>query len=165
MLVIALFVLGPKRLPEAGRTAGRGIKEFKDAFAGVDGARSSTAAAPPRADSPRTRYIPPRPPAARRGRSIPTSTCRTRSSRPSARASNPASAGLGGRATTGTIGVRGAERVRLVTKFWRRVGVAVTVALAVSRLSLTVASVAAARSAIPGRSPPNLPGRRPPSMP
>ncbi len=27
--VIALIVLGPKRLPEAGRSLGRGIREFK----------------------------------------------------------------------------------------------------------------------------------------
>jgi sec-independent protein translocase protein TatA len=32
--VIALLVLGPKRLPEAGRSLGRGIREFKDGFTG-----------------------------------------------------------------------------------------------------------------------------------
>jgi sec-independent protein translocase protein TatA len=30
VLVIALLVLGPKRLPEAGRSLGRGIREFKE---------------------------------------------------------------------------------------------------------------------------------------
>jgi sec-independent protein translocase protein TatA len=30
VLVLALLVLGPKRLPEAGRSLGRGIREFKD---------------------------------------------------------------------------------------------------------------------------------------
>jgi sec-independent protein translocase protein TatA len=30
VLVVALLVLGPKRLPEAGRSLGRGIREFKD---------------------------------------------------------------------------------------------------------------------------------------
>jgi sec-independent protein translocase protein TatA len=30
VLVIALVVLGPKRLPEAGRALGRGLREFKD---------------------------------------------------------------------------------------------------------------------------------------
>jgi sec-independent protein translocase protein TatA len=28
--VVALLVLGPRRLPEAGRSLGRGIREFKD---------------------------------------------------------------------------------------------------------------------------------------
>jgi len=35
VLVIALIVLGPKRLPEAGRSIGRGIREFKDSISGV----------------------------------------------------------------------------------------------------------------------------------
>jgi sec-independent protein translocase protein TatA len=30
--VIALLVLGPKRLPDAGRSLGRGMREFKDAI-------------------------------------------------------------------------------------------------------------------------------------
>jgi sec-independent protein translocase protein TatA len=34
VLVIALIVLGPKRLPEAGRSIGRGMREFKDSIAG-----------------------------------------------------------------------------------------------------------------------------------
>jgi sec-independent protein translocase protein TatA len=29
VLVIALIVLGPKRLPEAGKSLGKGLKEFK----------------------------------------------------------------------------------------------------------------------------------------
>ena len=32
--VVALLVLGPKRLPEAGRAAGRSFREFKDAISG-----------------------------------------------------------------------------------------------------------------------------------
>ena len=35
VLVIALVVLGPKRLPEVGRSLGHGIREFKDAINGV----------------------------------------------------------------------------------------------------------------------------------
>lgn len=35
VLVIALLVLGPKRLPEAGRSIGKGMREFKDSLAGV----------------------------------------------------------------------------------------------------------------------------------
>jgi sec-independent protein translocase protein TatA len=34
VLVIALMVLGPKRLPDAGRSVGKGIREFKDAITG-----------------------------------------------------------------------------------------------------------------------------------
>ena len=32
--IIALLVLGPKRLPSAGRSLGRGIREFKDGISG-----------------------------------------------------------------------------------------------------------------------------------
>jgi sec-independent protein translocase protein TatA len=32
--VIALLVLGPKRLPSAGRSLGRGIREFRDGISG-----------------------------------------------------------------------------------------------------------------------------------
>ncbi|MGI8593268.1 MAG: twin-arginine translocase TatA/TatE family subunit [Solirubrobacteraceae bacterium] len=34
VLVIALIVLGPKRLPQAGRSVGRGMREFKAAISG-----------------------------------------------------------------------------------------------------------------------------------
>jgi sec-independent protein translocase protein TatA len=34
VLVIALVVLGPKRLPDAGRSVGKGMREFKDAITG-----------------------------------------------------------------------------------------------------------------------------------
>lgn len=34
VLAIALIVLGPKRLPDAGRSVGKGLREFKDAIAG-----------------------------------------------------------------------------------------------------------------------------------
>lgn len=32
VLVIALIVLGPKKLPEMGRSVGRGMREFKNAL-------------------------------------------------------------------------------------------------------------------------------------
>lgn len=38
VLVLALIILGPKRLPDAGRSLGRGIREFKDSISGT-GAR------------------------------------------------------------------------------------------------------------------------------
>jgi len=34
VLAIALIVLGPKRLPEAGRSIGRGMREFRDSLSG-----------------------------------------------------------------------------------------------------------------------------------
>ena len=34
VLVIALVVLGPKRLPSAGRSLGQGMREFKDSLSG-----------------------------------------------------------------------------------------------------------------------------------
>jgi sec-independent protein translocase protein TatA len=35
VLVIALLVLGPKRLPQAGRAIGGGMREFKDSLTGA----------------------------------------------------------------------------------------------------------------------------------
>ena len=34
ILVIALIVLGPKKLPEVGRSVGKGMREFKESLAG-----------------------------------------------------------------------------------------------------------------------------------
>jgi sec-independent protein translocase protein TatA len=36
VLIIVLIVFGPKRLPEMGRSLGRGIREFKDSVTGKD---------------------------------------------------------------------------------------------------------------------------------
>ena len=36
MLVIVLLVFGPKRLPEMGRSLGKGMREFKDSITGKD---------------------------------------------------------------------------------------------------------------------------------
>ena len=34
VLVIALLVLGPKRLPEVGRSLGKGMREFRESLSG-----------------------------------------------------------------------------------------------------------------------------------
>jgi sec-independent protein translocase protein TatA len=36
ILVIALIVLGPKKLPEVGRSIGKGMREFKESLNGED---------------------------------------------------------------------------------------------------------------------------------
>ena len=33
--IIALLVVGPKRLPEVGRSLGKGMREFKDSISGA----------------------------------------------------------------------------------------------------------------------------------
>ena len=36
ILIVALLVFGPKRLPEIGRSLGKGMREFKDSITGRD---------------------------------------------------------------------------------------------------------------------------------
>jgi sec-independent protein translocase protein TatA len=36
LLLVVLLVFGPKRLPEMGRSLGRGMREFKDSISGKD---------------------------------------------------------------------------------------------------------------------------------
>jgi len=36
ILIVALVIFGPKRLPELGRSAGKGIREFKNSVTGQD---------------------------------------------------------------------------------------------------------------------------------
>jgi len=37
VMIIALIVLGPKKLPEVGKSIGRGMREFKDSVSGLSG--------------------------------------------------------------------------------------------------------------------------------
>ena len=54
VLIIALIVLGPKKLPDFGRSVGRGMREFKSALTTSDEPvaprREPDAEAPPRAE-------------------------------------------------------------------------------------------------------------------
>ena len=40
ILIVALLVFGPKRLPEMGRSLGRGMREFKDSVSGKEDTRA-----------------------------------------------------------------------------------------------------------------------------
>jgi sec-independent protein translocase protein TatA len=56
ILIVALLVFGPKRLPEMGRSLGRGMREFKESVTGQDDqpelpARSTDEAPPPPSSS------------------------------------------------------------------------------------------------------------------
>ena len=58
VVVIALLVLGPKRLPDASRALGKGIREFR---AGITGHEDTRTVGPPRAYTPPRPYTPPEP--------------------------------------------------------------------------------------------------------
>jgi sec-independent protein translocase protein TatA len=47
VLIIALIVFGPKRLPELGRSLGRGIREFRGSIGGEDRDEDKDDQAPP----------------------------------------------------------------------------------------------------------------------
>jgi len=56
ILIVALLFLGPKRLPDAGRALGQGLKEFKNSIAGAEaGPRLPANAAPAQDNDPSQR--------------------------------------------------------------------------------------------------------------
>jgi len=59
VLVIALIVLGPKKLPEVGRSLGRGIHEFKDGVTGKEEEHPQPPAAAIQPPPPSPAYTPP----------------------------------------------------------------------------------------------------------
>ena len=50
VLAVALIVLGPKKLPEVGRSLGKGMRDFKDALSGHDRDDDDDLPAAPRAE-------------------------------------------------------------------------------------------------------------------
>ena len=58
LLVVLLLVFGPKRLPEMGRSVGRGIREFKDSVSGNEKPGDAKANHPP-AEVPSSSETPP----------------------------------------------------------------------------------------------------------
>jgi len=46
VLVVALLIFGPKRLPDVGRSLGRGMREFKESVTGADRDALANADAP-----------------------------------------------------------------------------------------------------------------------
>lgn len=55
VLVVALLVLGPKRLPEAGRALGRGLRDFRHAISGEETSEPTI----PQATAQETPTVPP----------------------------------------------------------------------------------------------------------
>ena len=52
LLAIALIVLGPKRLPDAGRALGQGLREFKVSISGEPEEQSPLPPATPDSETP-----------------------------------------------------------------------------------------------------------------
>jgi TatA/E family protein of Tat protein translocase len=46
LLIVLLLIFGAKRLPEMGRSLGKGMREFKDSVSGVEEAVSTETSAP-----------------------------------------------------------------------------------------------------------------------
>jgi sec-independent protein translocase protein TatA len=55
LLLVALLLFGPKRLPEMGRSLGKGLREFKDSVTGKDDDDDKPAELPTTAAEPRER--------------------------------------------------------------------------------------------------------------
>jgi sec-independent protein translocase protein TatA len=52
LLVVLLLIFGAKRLPEMGRSLGKGMREFKDSVSGIDEPVSTTTPTPTRVELP-----------------------------------------------------------------------------------------------------------------
>jgi sec-independent protein translocase protein TatA len=52
VLLVVLVIFGPKRLPDLGRSLGKGMRNFKDSITGKDDEREELTAATPDAVEP-----------------------------------------------------------------------------------------------------------------
>jgi sec-independent protein translocase protein TatA len=52
LLIVLLLIFGAKRLPEMGRSLGKGMREFKDSVTGVEEAVSTTTPTTPTTTAP-----------------------------------------------------------------------------------------------------------------
>jgi sec-independent protein translocase protein TatA len=59
VLLVVLLVFGPKRLPEMGRSLGRGLREFKDSITGKDDDDERAELPPPKTEQPPEEEQPP----------------------------------------------------------------------------------------------------------
>jgi sec-independent protein translocase protein TatA len=62
LLIVLLLIFGAKRLPEMGRSLGKGMREFKDSVSGIDEAVSTTTPTPTRVELPSAPPAPETPP-------------------------------------------------------------------------------------------------------
>jgi sec-independent protein translocase protein TatA len=53
VLIIVLVIFGPKRLPDLGRSLGRGMREFKDSVTGKDKEREQLEASEEAVEKPK----------------------------------------------------------------------------------------------------------------
>jgi sec-independent protein translocase protein TatA len=51
LLLVALLVFGPKRLPEMGRSLGRGMREFKESISTINAPLEAPAETTPEAET------------------------------------------------------------------------------------------------------------------
>jgi sec-independent protein translocase protein TatA len=58
ILIVALVFLGPKRLPDAGRALGQGLREFKSSIGGGHEGDSAPAAIPAGTDEETSQRLP-----------------------------------------------------------------------------------------------------------
>ena len=62
VLIIALIVFGPKRLPELGRSLGKGIREFRGSLGGNDDEDDDRTSSPPEIERGKAEPVAPKRP-------------------------------------------------------------------------------------------------------